>query len=91
MSDMTVTGSGVLSPSRTRKKPKLALRGRRRKGVKKLLAALRVVTGQDETEATRAEQMAYVPYLFRQSGSGITANAMARMIGRCNDVLKATL
>jgi hypothetical protein len=91
MATLTVTGSGVLSPSARRKKPKLALRGRRRKGVRKLLNALRVVQSQDQTEATKAEHEGYIPYLFRMPGTKPTEQDYARVIARCNEALRATI
>ena len=91
MAILSVTGSGSLTPTSRRRKPKLAMRGRRRKSVRKLLNALRVVATQDANEATNAENQGYVPYLFCMPGTKPSQNDFAKAIARCNAALAATI
>ena len=90
VSTLTVTGNGLLLPNGKRGKPRLLVRGRRRKAVRKLLQALRVVSTQDANEETKAENEGYVPFLFCMPGTKPTQQDFNKMIGRCNDVLRAT-
>lgn len=91
MAVMAVSGTSKSAPNSRRTKPRLAVRGRRRKAVRKLLNALRVVRDQDGAETTKAENAGYVPFLFMMSGTKPTDQDYAKVIARCNAVLNATL
>lgn len=91
MADRTVVGKGALIPTGRRKKPKLAVRGRRRKEIRKLRDVLRAVFNQDQTESNYAEKKGYIPYLFVMTGSTPNGQQFAAMIARCNAVLEATI
>lgn len=89
MGTMMVTGTAAGTPTLSRRKPRLAVRGRRRAAIRHLLKCAKVVLNQDAKEATRAEDQNYVPFLFTVRGSAPQAKQLLGVIQRCQDTLAA--
>jgi len=88
---MPIVGSiepvGASSPARI--KPRLLLRGRRRKAVQKLLHAAQVVKRQDDAETNRGARKGYNPYLWRGIPQSASDKALTQVITRSAQVLAA--
>jgi len=87
MADTVFQSEPAGSAPKRAKKPVLALRGRRRKHVKRLADLLRTIRNEDIKEAARGQAMGYVPYLFRQGAGTAIAAAMTTLTQRCGVAL----
>ena len=84
---VVVSGTSQMRGSGRRSAPILAMKGIRRKAVKKLLAALKTVQGQDQRELVASQAKGWVPYLFTKSQGSPIETAVHRLIERCEQAL----
>jgi hypothetical protein len=87
VANLIVAIDDVQAPSSTRNRPTLALRGSRRKMVKKLMHYVQVVLKQDAAEDVRGTANGYSGYMFtKAAGSSLETKLMA-IETRCVEVL----
>lgn len=91
MSNVIVTIQPTGGPSSRRTKPRLALRGRRRKMVAKLFKYLRVVFEEDGKEWQKGLAAGYTPFLFGDFDQSPIEDAEALLLARCEAVLAAKI
>lgn len=91
MGTLMVTGTAQGGASSARRKPKRALRGRRRHAVQRLRHYCQIVQRMDDAEQKRADKLGYVPYLFTIRPGANEAKALANVEKRCATTLAATL
>ena len=87
MATMTVALESPPVASSGRRQPKLVLRGRRRKGVQKLLKSLQSVIDADYREMIRGGSLGYEPYMFTGSWGSRLEKKMNDLIGECQTQL----
>lgn len=88
MADFFVSVEAPASPSTTRSKPKLVVRGLRRRNIKNLMQKLKNQVKDDQRESARADKLGYPPFLFFGPPSSAMARNAAAIITRCEQVLK---
>ncbi len=88
MPGVIVSVEGVVV-RRSSGKPRLLLRGRRRKACQKLLKALQVLVNQDEFEARRSTKLNYNPFLVLGDTRSGPRTAVSTLVNRLNEVLRA--
>lgn len=87
MANVIMSSSGRRLSSGNRGKPRMVLRGLRRRKVKKLRDTILVVMHEDSKEERRAEAQGYDPYLLKGETGGTWDKAMRSVLARCNNAL----
>lgn len=88
MSAIIVSVEGM-TVRRTSGKPKLLVRGRRRKACQKALRALQTLFNQDDFEQRRSTQMGYNPYLVLGTPRSSYRNAYTLLANTLIEALAA--
>jgi len=89
MSDLVVNTEKVGAAQSRRRKPTLAIRGLRRRLIRKLKVIANEVFRADTREQLRSERLLYEPYLFTISPSNKANKALLDTIKRCEEALDA--
>lgn len=89
MASTLVSIEGVPVAKGRRGKPRLLVRGRRRKAAVKALHHLQVLENQDFAENTRAAKNFYTPYLILGTPGSKVDKAFDTLTTALNDALKA--
>lgn len=88
MATVLVDVQGV-SLKRTRLKPKLLVRGQRRKSLVKLKRALQSLENQDFNEERRASNNGYTPYVIFGNPTSAYRSALVKLKARVEESLAA--
>lgn len=87
MSNLMASIEAVSSPDPLRRKPRLIIRGLRRRFVQHLLKKLEVVQRMDVRERTQSELKEYTPVLFSRTTT--LDNQVKALVQRCKELLEA--
>lgn len=89
MSAMITELEEVVAPMTGGQKPKLAIRGPRRRQAKKALKSLQTIMNEDAREQRRSEKYQYAPLPVMGNPGSTDNNAFKRAIGRLMTILAA--
>lgn len=89
MASMMISIEGIPVPRHARSTPKLLVRGRRRRALRKAINALKVLANQDDAENRRSSAHNYTPYLILGSGNSAQSRAHGVLLEKMTQSMSA--